>query len=110
MLQCPQIDPLSVCIHSGKTVVESRRDDGCVHGTTRADFDGAVRRTPDGVPALHGVAHQISEEQMERIKQTEGGGGNKDMGAHPALGEPRETLSVCLGLLRSSCMRMVDAC
>ena len=38
-------------------------------------------RTPAGVPALHGVAHQISEEQMERIKLTEGGGGNKDMGA-----------------------------
>ena len=40
-----------------------------------------VLRTPAGVPALHGVAHQISEEQMDRIKQTEGGGGNKDMGA-----------------------------
>ena len=34
------------------------------------------------MPALHGVAHQISEEQMDRIKETEGGGGNKDMGAH----------------------------
>ena len=40
----------------------------------------ALFRTPAGVPALHGVAHQISEEQMERIKLTEGGGGNKDMG------------------------------
>ncbi len=36
------------------------------------------------MPALHGVAHQISEEQMDRIKETEGGGGNKDMGAHAA--------------------------
>ena len=48
------------------------------------DLTAAASRTPDGVPALHGVAHQISEEQMERIKETEGGGGNKDMGAHAA--------------------------
>ena len=40
----------------------------------------ALYTTPAGVPALHGVAHQISEEQMDRIKLTEGGGGNKDMG------------------------------
>ena len=47
----------------------------------------AACRTSDGVPALHGVAHQISEEQMERIKETEGGGGNKDMGTHAARHE-----------------------